>query len=100
LEFLIFHQETHLNCYPTKIEHAFSIGFNLWKSTLTNLFSGQICEQNIWKFAKTIRIPKCFAEANVNFEVIRSWWHSSSVESGNDLEELNHWLSFWHFQVE
>jgi hypothetical protein len=41
---------------------------------------------------------KTLDEANANFEVVRSWWHLFGVTLENDLEEFNHWLSFWHFQ--
>jgi len=37
---------------------------------------------------------KTLDEANANFEVIKSWWHSFGATLGNDLEELNHRLSF------
>jgi hypothetical protein len=43
---------------------------------------------------------KTFVETNVNYEVVRSWWHSFGIVLGHDLEELNHWLSFWHFKIE
>jgi hypothetical protein len=51
------------------------------------------------EICKNYKNSKMLAKANVKFEVIRSWWHSSSAASRSDLEELN-WLSFWHFQVE
>ncbi len=41
---------------------------------------------------------KTLDEINANCEVVRSWWHLFGVASGNDLEEFNHWLSFWHLQ--
>lgn len=38
-------------------------------------------------------------EVNTNFEVVKSWWHSFGITSRIDLENLNHWFSFWHFWI-
>jgi hypothetical protein len=38
-------------------------------------------------------------EVNTNFEVVKPWWHSSRITSRTNLEDLNHWLSFWHFYI-
>jgi hypothetical protein len=52
------------------------------------------------ELCKNYKKSKTLAKANAKFEVIRSWWHSFCESLSIDLEELNHWLSFWHFQVE
>jgi hypothetical protein len=42
---------------------------------------------------------KMLDEVNAKFEVLRSWWYSTGAARGIDLEEFNHWLAFWHFQI-
>jgi hypothetical protein len=40
---------------------------------------------------------KILAKTNANFKVIKFCWHSFGQALGTNLEEVNHWLSFWHF---
>jgi hypothetical protein len=42
------------------------------------------------EICKNYKNSKTFDEANANFEVIRSWWHSFGATSRNNLEEFNH----------
>lgn len=49
----------------------------------------EIC--NNYKNSKTLD------ETNVNFEVVKSWWHLADVAIRTYLEEFKNWLTFWHF---
>jgi hypothetical protein len=53
----------------------------------------------MWKFAKIYNNSKTLAKINANFEVIKFWWHSFGEALSTNLEKLNHWLSFWHFEL-
>jgi hypothetical protein len=42
------------------------------------------------EFCNNYKNSKTFDEANANFEVLRSWWHSIGVATRTHLEKLNH----------
>jgi hypothetical protein len=81
----------------TKKELAISIGFNPWSFTPTNLSKPHLGIKHM-EICNNYKSSKTLDEANANFEVVRSWWHSFGIGSRKDLEDLNYWLSL-HFGI-
>ncbi len=96
-ELCLAHLETFPNHCRTKNELVFSIGFSLWKFHTIRLIQMPNLRAKHMEICNDYKNSKTLDEINANFEVVKSWWHSTNVAIRTYLKEFKNWLTFWHF---
>ncbi len=87
-ELCLVHLETFPNHCPINNKLVFSIGLSLWKFHTIILIQVPNLRAKHMEICNSFKNSKTLDDTNANFEVVKSWWHSTDVAIRTYLEEF------------